>query len=154
MSMIMRTLRWFGAAAVLAAVPVLSALAQTQSPAAPEAVTPPAATKPDAMSPAQRPTTPSAVPEMTAKTPSSGNALVGLAVFSSDGNKLGAVHSVASGPDGNVTAIYLKTGGFLGFGGKIVAIPLGKFTRAADIIQVSMTADEVSRLPEAKEKSS
>jgi PRC-barrel domain len=154
MSMIMRTpLRWFGAAAVLAAVPVL-ALAQAQLPTAPEAGAPPAATKPDAMSPAQRPTTPSADPEMTAKTPSTGNALVGLAVFSSDGNKLGAVHSVASGSDGNVTAIYLKTGGFLGFGGKIVAIPLGKFTRAADIIQVSMTADEVSKLPEAKEKSS
>ena len=65
-----------GAVAVLAAVPALSALAQTPSPAAPEASTPPAATKPDAMLPAQRPTTPSAVPEMTAKTPikESGNA--------------------------------------------------------------------------------
>jgi len=141
-----------GTAAVLAAVPVLSALAQTQSPAAPEAGTPPAATKPDAMPPAQRPTTPSAVPEMTVKTPIKGDALVGLAVFSSDGSKLGAVHSVALAPDGNVSAIFLKTGGFLGFGGKIVAIPQGKFSRAADTIQVSMTADEVNKLPEAKEK--
>jgi len=151
--MIMRMpLRRFGVAAIFVAVPVLSALAQTQSPAASEAGTPPAATKPDAMSPAQRPTTPSAVPERTVKTPAKGNALVGLTVFSSDGSKLGAVHSVASGPDGNVTAIYLKTGGFLGFGSKIVAIPLGKFTRAADTIQVGMTADEVSKLPEAKEQ--
>ena len=91
---------------------------------------------------------------MTVKTPVKGNALVGLAVFSSDGNKLGAVHSVASGPDGNVTAIYLKTGGFLGFGGKVVAIPQGKFTHTADTIQVSMTADEVNKLPEAEEKAS
>ena len=143
-----------GAVAVLAAVPALSVLAQTQSPTAPETGTPPAAVKPDAMPPAQRPTTPSAVPEMTVKTPIKGNALVGLAVFSSDGSKLGAVRSVALGPDGNVRAIYLKTGGFLGFGGKVVAIPQGKFTHAADTIQVSMTADEVNKLPEAEEKAS
>jgi sporulation protein YlmC with PRC-barrel domain len=143
-----------GAVAVLAAVPALSALAQTPSPAAPEASTPPAATQPDAMPPAQRPATPSAVPEMTVKTPIKGNALVGLAVFSSDGSKLGAVRSVALGPDGGATVIYLKTGGFLGFGGKIVAIPQGKFTHAGDIIQISMTADEVNKLPEAEEKAS
>jgi hypothetical protein len=150
--MTMRTpVRWLGAAAVLAAVPALSALAQTQSPAV-EAGTPPAATRPDTMPPAERPATPSAVPETTVKTPI-GNVLVGLDVFSSDGNKLGAVRGVALGSDGNVTAIYLKTGGFLGFGGKIVAIPQGKFTRAADTIQVSMTTDEVNKLPEAKEAS-
>jgi PRC-barrel domain len=146
--------RWFGAAAILAAVPALSALAQTQSPAAPETGTPPAATKADAMPPAPRPTTPSAVPETTMDKTHKGNVLVGLAVFSSDGSKLGAVRTVALGPDGNVTAIYLKTGSFLGFGGKIVAIPQGKFTRTADTIQVSMTADEVNKLPEAKEEAS
>ena len=79
--------------------------------------------------------------------------MIGLSIIASDGTKLGSVRSVAAGPDGKATAIYLKTGGFLGFGGKIVAIPDGKFTRSTEAILVSMTADEVNNLPEAKEQS-
>ena len=56
--------------------------------------------------------------------------MIGLAVFSSDGTKLGNVQSVVSAPDGKVTAIHIKSGGFLGFGGKLVSIPEGKFTRS------------------------
>jgi len=79
--------------------------------------------------------------------------LVGLAVISSEGSKLGNVRSVRTGPDGMATAILLKTGGFLGFGGRIVAIPANKFTRNGDSVHVGMTAEEVSQLPEAKEQS-
>ena len=75
----------------------------------------------------------------------------GLAVLTSDGSKLGSIRSVKAGPDGKISAIYLKTGGFLGMGGKVVAIPDGKFTRKGDMIQLSMSADEVSKLPEATE---
>jgi sporulation protein YlmC with PRC-barrel domain len=42
--------------------------------------------------------------------------LIGLAVFSSDGNKVGMVDSIDAQPDGKITAIHIKTGGFLGFG--------------------------------------
>ena len=75
------------------------------------------------------------------------------AVFSSDGTKLGNVQSVVTAPDGKVTAIHIKSGGFLGFGGKLVAIPEGKFTRSGENVQLGMTAEEVSKLPETKEQS-
>jgi hypothetical protein len=48
------------------------------------------------------------------------------------------------------SAIGLKVGGFLGFGGHMVAIPDGKFNRIGDTVQVNMTTDEVNRLPRAK----
>ena len=62
------------------------------------------------------------------------------------------MQSVSADPDGKVKAIHLKTGGFLGFGGKLVAIPEGKFTKAGENVQLGMTSDEVSKLPEVKEK--
>jgi hypothetical protein len=91
--------------------------------------------------------------DKSATAPAKADPLMGLSVFSSDGSKLGSVQSVRSGPDGKATAIHIKTGGFLGFGGKIVAIPEGKFTKTGDRVQLSMTADEVSKLPEVMEKS-
>jgi len=141
-----------GGALALAAFPLM-AVAQTQpSTPPPGGTTPPAATKP-------APATPPGSPDKAAPgSPDKGaqaktNPLVGLAVFSSDGNKLGTVHSVSAEPDGKVKAIRIKTGGFLGIGGKLVAIPEGKFTKAGDNIQLGMTADEVSKLPEVKEQS-
>ena len=65
----------------------------------------------------------------------------------------GTVHGVSAAPDGSVKAIHIKTGGFLGFGGKLVAIPEGRFTKSGDNIQLGITADEVSKLPEVKEQS-
>jgi hypothetical protein len=94
------------------------------------------------------PQTPPASKPVTA--PAKVHPLIGLAVFSADGTKLGAVNSVASGADGKVTAIHIKTGTFLGFGGKLVAIPDGKFTRKGENVQLGMTAEEVSALPEVK----
>ena len=81
------------------------------------------------------------------------NPLIGLAVFSSDGSRLGTVQAVNAEPDGKVKAIHIKTGGFLGFGGKMVAIPEGKFTRAGENVQLGLTAEEVSKLPELKKES-
>jgi hypothetical protein len=135
---------------VLAGAP-LAAHAQTTTPSP---TTPPPASRPETSPmpqtpPAQRPApTPG---DKSAVAPKPTNPLIGLAVFSSDGSKLGSVQSVATNPDGKATAIHLKTGGFLGLGGKLVAIPEGKFTRTGDRVQLSLTADEVSKLPEAKE---
>jgi sporulation protein YlmC with PRC-barrel domain len=81
------------------------------------------------------------------------NPLVGLAVFSSDGSKIGTVQSVSAALDGSAKAIQIKTGGFLGFGGKLVAIPEGRFTKSGDAIQLGMTAEEVGKLPQVKEQS-
>jgi hypothetical protein len=54
---------------------------------------------------------------------------------------------------GKVTAIGVKVGGFLGFGGHMVVIPDGKFNRVGNTVQINMTADEVHNLPEAKKQS-
>ena len=92
-------------------------------------------------------------PDKSVTAPAKANPMIGLAVFSSDGTKLGNVQNVVSAPDGKVTAIHIKSGGFLGFGGKLVSIPEGKFTRSGENVQLGMTAEEVSKLPETKEQS-
>jgi hypothetical protein len=123
-----KRIRLLAAAAVIAGVPLATASAQTPAPQP---------------APAQK----------SVAAPDKAKGLVGLAVFSSDGNKMGSVLSVSSAPDGNVKAIHIKTGGFLGFGGKVVAIPEGRFTKAGENVQLGLTADEVSKLPEVKEQS-
>ena len=79
--------------------------------------------------------------------------MVGLTAKSSDGASLGTVYGVTMAPGGKVTAIGVKVGGFLGFGGHMVVIPDGKFNRVGDTVQINMTADEVHKLPEAKKQS-
>ena len=148
--------RMLGAAALFACSP-LAVMAQTTGPTTPSTPDRPSATEPARPTdPAMKPTEPAArpaLPRTTQQTAPKVNPLIGLAVFSSDGSKLGNVHSVNAEPDGKVKAIHLKTGGFLGIGGKLVAIPEGKFTRAGENIQLGMTSDEVSKLPEVKEQS-
>ena len=151
-------LRLIGAAALVSSAAALSAAAQTQTPApetTPPAVKPePAPTPPTGMKPSdamKTPAAPSATERQSAAPPK--NPMIGLNVFSSDGNKLGSVQSVDAGPDGKVRAIRLKTGGFLGFGGKLVEIPEGKFTKSGDNVQLGMSSDEVSKLPEVKNQS-
>jgi hypothetical protein len=148
MSISKRT-RTLGAAALFACSP-LAVMAQTTGPSTPSTPERPQATEPARPSdPAMKPAT----PRTTEQTAPKVNPLVGLAVFSSDGSKLGNVHSVNAEPDGKVKAIHIKTGGFLGIGGKLVAIPEGKFTRSGENIQLGLTSDEVSKLPEVKEQS-
>jgi len=148
--------RMLGAAALFACSP-LAVMAQTTGPTTPSTPDRPSATEPARPAdPAIKPSEPAArpaLPRTTQQTAPKVNPLIGLAVFSSDGSKLGNVHSVNAEPDGKVKAIHLKTGGFLGIGGKLVAIPEGKFTRAGDNIQLGMTSDEVSKLPAVKEQS-
>lgn len=157
-----KLIRHLGVSAVLVGIPLLQASAQTSAPS-PSPTTPPPATRPDpAPGPApgagqmNTPSNPTAMPpakDKSAIAPGKVNSLVGLAVFSSDGNKVGTVQSVSSGTDGKVKAIHIKTGGFLGFGGKLVAIPAEKFTQSGNNVQVGMTHDEVTKLPEVKEQS-
>ena len=142
--------RLLTAAVVVAGIPLATASAQTEVPK--PQTSPPAASP--APAPATTPMTPAAKPaEKSVTAPSDAKSLVGVAVFSADGSKMGNVRSVSAGPDGSVKAIHIKTGGFLGFGGKVVAIPEGRFTKSGDNIQLGMSADEVSKLPEVKEQS-
>jgi hypothetical protein len=91
------------------------------------------------------------------KTPSGASAtqaaqdLVGLNAFSSDGTRVGEVRSVKTGPSGEIVALRVHSGGFLGFGGRIVAIPQGKFIRSGQSIRLDFDSDEVKRLPEVRD---
>ncbi|HJZ29845.1 MAG TPA: PRC-barrel domain-containing protein [Hyphomicrobiaceae bacterium] len=158
MTMLSR-MRLIGAAAVVSSAAALSAVAQTQAPATTPPATPPAAKPEPAPTPpsgsAMKPSDSTRSPTTTDKQSAAPqkNPMIGLSVFSSDGSKLGSVQSVDAGPDGKVKAIRLKTGGFLGFGGKLVEIPDGKFTKSGDNVQLGMSADEVSKLPEVKNQS-
>jgi hypothetical protein len=76
---------------------------------------------------------------------------MGLTAVSSDGSNIGDVRAVKTTPDGKVTALHIHSGGFLGFGGKIVEIPEGKFTRNGDNIRLTFTAEQVSKLPAVKD---
>jgi hypothetical protein len=78
---------------------------------------------------------------------------VGFTAQSSDGTNLGTIYGLTMEPAGKVTAIAVKVGGFLGFGGHMVVIPDGKFNRVGDTVQINMTADEVHKLPKAKNQS-
>ena len=141
--LILKRVRLFGAATVLASIPLLSVAAQTQSPAPPSA-SPPVANEPAPELPKTGPATRPADPAQ--------NPLIGLVVFSSDGRELGTVDTIDGEPDGKITAINITTGGFLGFGTKVVAIPQGKFQRVGGIVRLDMTADEVSKLPMVKDR--
>jgi hypothetical protein len=151
---VLKQVRLLGTWSLLVTIPLVSAYAQTQTPASPSPATPPAAMRPQTvMPPAQQranpPGTDSASSTMagTKVIP-----LLGLSVFSLEGSKLGSVRGVEAGADGAITAIYLITGGFLGFGGKLVAIPVGKFTHDPEKIVVLMSVDEVARLPAVEEQ--
>ena len=147
-----KSIRLIAATVVLAGMPLLTASAQTQPPTAPSPSASPPASKPDA-APAPRAATPLTPADKSATAPMQAKSLVGLAAFSSDGSKMGTVQSVSAAPDGSAKAVHIKTGGFLGFGGRLVAIPEGRFTKSGDSIQLGMTAEEVGKLPEVKEQS-
>lgn len=84
--------------------------------------------------------------------PSDARTLIGIDVFSQDQTRVGSVEKVVSGPDGAMQAIHIKTGGFLGFGGKLVAIPQGKFAMRGQNVQLLLTSDEVAHLPAVKDQ--
>src|SRR5215470_1435015 len=143
--------RLVGALVVLVGTPWLAASAQTQVPSPPSPSAPAPAARPE-QAPMPQAASPS-TPGKSATAPREANPLIRMAVFSSDGSKVGTVQSVSTGPDGSVKSIHIRTGGFLGFGARLVAIPEGRFTRSGNNIQLGMTADEVSKLPAVKEQS-
>jgi hypothetical protein len=117
----------------------LSALAVAQQTPAPE---PSPAEKP----PMQKPATP---PSSEAK---SAHPLMGLTAVSSDGSNIGDVRAVKTTPDGKVTALHIHSGGFLGFGGKIVEIHEGNFSQTGDKVRLTFSAEQVGTLPAVKDQ--
>jgi hypothetical protein len=67
--------------------------------------------------------------------------LVGLPVYSSDGQKLGEITEVGS--SGGQPAVRAEIGEFMGLGSTPVVIPANIFERKGDRVEIRMTADEV-----------
>jgi len=104
----------------------------------------PPSSKPPAVKPAEAPASPAPGTPV-------GQDLVGLNVFSSDGTRVGEVRAVNTGANGDIVALHIRTGGFLGFGGRIVAIPQGKFIRSGQSVRLDLDSEEVTGLPEVKD---
>ena len=109
------------AGSVAVAVMMAPAMAQQQAPAPTRPQEAPAPTKPEAQQ---------VDPGM-----------VGLAVYSSDGQKLGHVAEV--GTSAGSPAIRAEMGEFLGLGATSVVIHADSFERKGDRIEVAMTAAEI-----------
>lgn len=67
--------------------------------------------------------------------------LVGLAVYSSDGLKVGEIAEV--GMAGGTPAVRVEMGEFLGMGPSSIVINAKALERKADRVEVAMTADEI-----------
>ena len=118
------------AGSVAVALMVSPAMAQQQPPAPTKPQQTPAPAKPQD---APVPTKPEA------QQPDPG--MVGLAVYSSDGQKLGQVAEV--GMSAGSPAIRAEMGEFLGLGATSVVIHADAFERNGDRIEVAMTAAEI-----------
>ena len=166
--LVLKLVRLIGAVTVLAATPALLAIAvHAQSP--PDATEQAPAARPERPVLPTQPAAPLAQPpssdakpatDVTRGKPSATEAgkpadpLVGLAVFGSDGQKVGEVHKVRADPVGDVQEIVIRTGGFLGFGGRLIAIPAGKFAKSGQNVQLAMTSQEVGKLKPVVDKAS
>lgn len=128
--------------------------ADTKGAGVPPAGAPPAggsrdgapAVKPDAIAPSK------GTSGTQAAAPSTKDVVVGAAVFGSDGKKVGEIKGVKSEPSGSIQEIHVKTGGFLGLGGKVVVISGNKIAKGGEAIQLALTTEEVSKMPPLAEK--
>jgi sporulation protein YlmC with PRC-barrel domain len=145
--------RVWGAMALMTFFALSAAAQQAPTPEpSPPAEKPPMAKPEPAPQTAPTPSPQKATPPAASQVKST-HPLMGRTVMSSDGSNLGDVRAVRVTPDGKVMALRIKSGGFLGFGGKIVEIPEGKFTQKGDTVQLSLTTEEVSKLPAVKDAS-
>jgi sporulation protein YlmC with PRC-barrel domain len=74
------------------------------------------------------------------------NALIGLPVVTTDGQKIGDVTKVATDASGKVREIELKVGGFLGMGGKSVMVPGEKVNASGKKQVVLLMTSEQAKL--------
>jgi hypothetical protein len=122
----------------------------TQHPRDQSSPSPAPGTVPQDASPSLKPPARTVDPSETPAGQSRTESLVGLVVFSSDGTRVGEVRSVSTGPGGDIVTLNVRTGGFLGFGGRIVAIPGGKFIRSGHSIRLDLDSEAVTALPDVK----
>lgn len=72
---------------------------------------------------------------------------IGAPVYASDGHEVGKVIDLTVSDDGEIDAVRIKTGSFLGFGQHVLALPKGSFTvlRGAVVVDLPTEALETLR---------
>jgi sporulation protein YlmC with PRC-barrel domain len=77
----------------------------------------------------------------------SAQGLVGLPIYSSDGEKVGQVTSIDVSADGRIKSVQAEINGFLGLGTSPLRINADEFKQTGDRILLAKTADEVRGIP-------
>ncbi len=140
-------------AAEPAAVPAAPAPATAAPAVAPAVkVAPVEAAKPAAEAPAaeavEAAPAADAAPEAAAEAapaaaPKAGDLALGAVVVGADGKQVGKINRVRTGASGAVSEIHVMTGGKQG----IVAVPGDRIASGGASVKLSLTSDEVSKLP-------
>jgi Golgi apparatus protein 1 len=76
--------------------------------------------------------------------------LMGMPAYSADGRVLGNIVDIVRGPDGNVQAVNVEVGRFLGLGSRVVTIDARDMEPLADRMNLHLTGDAIQSLPETK----
>jgi|SRR5690242_2210543 sporulation protein YlmC with PRC-barrel domain len=82
-----------------------------------------------------------------------GKELVGKTIYGQDNRKIGEVENVVMGQNGQVEAVLVDVGGFLGLGQHRVAIPLQQLQIGQDRVVSTLTEKQARDLPEYKNQS-
>jgi hypothetical protein len=71
-----------------------------------------------------------------------------MAIYGSDGKKIGEVKNVLADASGSIKAVSADVGGFLGMGAREVVFPIDKLQKGTekDRLQTAMTKDEIQDL--------
>lgn len=72
--------------------------------------------------------------------------VVGAPVYASDGYEVGEVVDVSVSDDGEIDAVRVKTGAFLGFGERVLTLSKGYFTVLRGAVVLDLPAEAVETL--------
>jgi sporulation protein YlmC with PRC-barrel domain len=71
-----------------------------------------------------------------------------MEVVGGDGNEVGEVEEVLANPAGQIVAVTVEAGGFLGIGAKEVVVGLDRLRLTDDRLVTDLTKDQAAALPE------
>jgi len=116
------------------------------------------AQSPDTMSPGTSSTAPAAVPEKASDTSFNGNwrasKIVGLNVYNEANEKLGSINDLLTDKAGNIKAVVIGVGGFLGVGERLIAVSYDKVKFADEPVQTSAASDVTTGMSKSSSGSS
>lgn len=88
--------------------------------------------------------------EQTAQLPNL-QEMVGQSVYGQNNEEVGEISEVLMDAQGNVERVVIDQGGFLGIGEKEIAVKVDQLNFAQDRVQINMTEQQLSEMPEYEE---